>query len=779
MVIRQDLPPSIVAFLEKRVNLKAALNVYGNVPVPGSEPFPDFEPYTRSVTTDDGGHWNAFVYGRRASQRTLSKASINGISVGADMAVADSTVRQLENGERPSAAGREVVEVCPVSGNATPVERTATGQLPPITEESPAFESAERTVYVCSAGHISQVVEKLNEEEYREHWESLGVDLNAGAGTGSGTSPVGTIPGSWTTGHRKFLYIRATFPDHRVDPQSEAECHDSLRQMADFITKSSYGRCYFSYAVAPLIVLPYPESWYIQYQADGSGADTLIQNQARTIAKEMGFDYLAYDLDAVRWSGTVGSYGGSASVGARGMRLKTSSVTTFCHELGHNLGVWHANMWRTTPPSFIGPGNNLEYGNLFDLMGSSSISGQYTAHFKNILNWLPNETHWAVNRNGLYRIHQFDYPVANPAYRYALRIQKDAERVYWAEFRQLFTSNPGLMSGLMITWDGWGQGNIGGSGGSPPDGSNKGAQLLDMTPGSFGNGITDTRNDSALWIGRTYSDPDANIHITPVAKNTNTSPPSMDVYVSVGAVPTNNAPTLSISATSTNPTVGAAITLTATASDPDGDALAYAWVFGDGTYSTNNGAVQTKSWSSAGHYQVLCTASDMQGKRTTRSRLITVGSPTTFTVAGNITAPDGSTPLEGVYVANYAPSSTTSHPNSSTFKSTWTDSDGNYILTGLAAGSYTISPTLYPNVFAAAGFANPVSVGPGMTNVNFTSTLLPTITLNVIDPIANEGISPGTGTVRIERTGSTSSALKVQIFNASTGTATRNTDYTL
>jgi hypothetical protein len=778
MVIRQDLPPAIVALLENRVNLKAALEVYGNVPLPGAENSPDFEPYTRSVITDDGGYWNAFVYGGRASQRTLSKTSINGISVGTDMAVADSTVRQLENGERPNAGVRDVVEVCPVSGKATPVERTGAGQLPSVTEDSPAIETSERIIYVCSGGHISQVVETLNEEEYRAHWESLGVTLNAGAGTGAGTSPVGTIPGGWTTGHRKFLYIRATFPDHRVDPQSEAECHDSLRQMADYVTQTSYGRCYFSYAVAPLVVLPYPESWYVQYQADGSSADTLIQNQARTIAKAMGYDYLAYDLDAVRWSGTVGSYGGSASVGGRGMRLKTSSAGTFIHELGHNLGVWHANFWRTTPPSFIGPGNNLEYGNTFDVMGSSGSSGQFTAHFKNILSWLPNETHWNVTSSGLYRLHQFDYAVADPAFRYALRIQKDAEREYWAEFRQRFTSNPALMSGLMITWDGWGQGNIGGSGGSPPDGSNKGAQLLDMTPGSFGNGITDTRNDSALLIGRTYSDPDANIHLTPIIKNTNSTPPSMDVYVSIGAVPTNNAPTLSISANNTNPATGVTITFTATAADLDGDPLAYAWVFGDGVYSTNNSAVQTKSWSSAGHYQVLCTASDMKGKRTTRSLLITVGSPTTFTVRGNITGPD-SEPLEGVYVANYAPSSSTSHGNSATFKGTWTDSDGNYILTGLAAGSYTISPTFYPNVFTASGFANPLTVGPSATNVNFTSTRLPTITLNVLDALANEGASPGTGTIRIERAGSTNSVLAVQIFNANTGTATRNTDYSL
>jgi hypothetical protein len=56
---------------------------------------------------------------------------------------------------------------------------------------------------------------------------------------------------------------------------------------------------------------------------------------------------------------------------------------------------------------------------------------------------------------------------------------------------------------------------------------------------------------------------------------------------------------------------------------------------------------------------------------------------------------------------------------------------------------------------------------------------LPAITLNVTDPMANEGPSSGTGTIRIERTGSAASALAVQIFNSNTGTATRNTDYTL
>ncbi|OYV06296.1 MAG: hypothetical protein CFE26_07060, partial [Verrucomicrobiales bacterium VVV1] len=777
MAIRQDLPQSIVELLEERVRMRAALTVNGNAPLPGQENDPDFKPYTRVVSNDAGEHWNAFVYGKRGSQRSLASSSINGIAVGYDMAVADSPVRQLEIGERPVSDGREVVESCPVSKEETAVARTESGTLPPVTGETPAFETPERVIYVCSGGHIEQVAEEYSSEEERAHWESRGVTLNAGAGSGAPTAPTGSIPGSSTTGLRSMLYIRVTFPDHQIDPQSEAECHDALRQMADWVSQTSYGRCYFTYAVTPLIVLPYPESWYVQYQADGASADSILRGHAITLARAAGYDNLAYNNEVIRWNGSVGSYGGSAGVGGRNINLKTNSVGTLLHELGHNLGLWHANYWQTSPPSSIGPGSNGEYGNTFDLLGNSGSMGQFTASFKNAISWLPTETHWTVNSPGVYRIHQFDSTIQDPSRRYALRIRKDTERDYWAEFRQLHTTNTGFMNGLMLTWDRWGQGGIGGSGGNPGNGSNGGAHLLDMTPGSFGNGITDTRNDAALWIGRTFSDTDTNIHITPIAKVA-TSPPSMDVYVHTGDAPGNLAPTLSISASSTSVAANANVTFTATASDPNGDPLAYAWVFNDGTYSTNNSASQTKSWSAAGHYQVLCTASDMKGKRTTRSILVTVGSPTTFTVSGNITGSD-SLPLEGVYVASHVPSNGTSHTNSATFRGTWTDSDGNYTLTGLASGSFTISPNLYPNVFTPSGFSNPLTVGPSTTGKDFTSASLPTITLNLTDPTANEGSSPGTGTVRLERTGSTASALSVQIFNTNTGTATRNTDYSL
>ncbi|HEY2573567.1 MAG TPA: hypothetical protein VGH65_05835, partial [Verrucomicrobiaceae bacterium] len=468
MVARQDLPPLIVSRLEERVNVQGAFKVIGAVPDGVQNTEKQAAPISRRVTAQDGREWRAYTYGTRAQMGTRLAASLNGVAVGGDFAVSDSPLRILEVGERPLPRGREVIKECPVSGITSPVTSGPQGNLPPISSNTPAYETSQRIVYVCSGGHICAVQQQLSEEETAQHWTSLGVQLNSGAGSGPVVSPF-SVPTTWTTGQRKLLYIRATFPDTRADPQSEAECHDSLRQMCDYMVQASYGRCYFTYTVAPLVVLPYPEAWYLQYDDDTGLGDDLIQSHARTVAKTMGYDTDQYDFDVVRWDGVIGSYGGQAYVGSKGVWLKTNAVGTLCHELGHNLGVWHSNFWETTPPSVIGPGQNLEYGNLFDVMGNSASVGHYTAFFKNVIGWLPSDTYWEIHSSGTYRIHQYDYGTANPNQRFALRIPRDAERTYWCEFRQR-SNNTALLNGLMVTWDSWGLYGIGGFGGSPTTG---------------------------------------------------------------------------------------------------------------------------------------------------------------------------------------------------------------------------------------------------------------------------------------------------------------------
>lgn len=211
MVVRQRLPKEIVELLEDRVRVRGNYEVFGNTPLPGQED--STEPYTRTVVTKDGKRWNAHVYGKRQWQRSTMNASLNGVAVGREMAVSDSPLRVLEVGEVPQGDGREIVESCPVSGIETPVEKAPDGSQAAVSEETPAFETPERVIYVCSGGHISQLAEQYMSDEEKAHWEQLGTDLYAGTGSGPAHGPIsGTIPGGLDDGEPHLPVHPHLFP---------------------------------------------------------------------------------------------------------------------------------------------------------------------------------------------------------------------------------------------------------------------------------------------------------------------------------------------------------------------------------------------------------------------------------------------------------------------------------------------------------------------------------------------------------------------------------------
>jgi hypothetical protein len=726
MTVRQDLPEEVVALLEERVNERAFFGVLGVV---GGQ-----QPIRRHVKTESK-NYEAYVFGRREGQATTERAFVNGIAVDKRIAVDERPIRVLESGERVP-ANKRVVEKCLVSGKETKITRTAEQEAVPIDETTPAIEVGGTVHYLCSGGHIAAAEEGFIAQE---------------GSTGGATKPTGNVPTTSNTGIRTHLYMRVTFPDQMQDPQNEANCYDMMRQVDDFMRENSFGKCYFVTTVTPLLVLPRTEAWY---KVDDN--DLAVLNDARAAAKAAGYDPSAYDFDTVRYSGGPGSFGGQAYVGGKGCWMKSSSAGVAAHEYGHNLGLWHANYWNTSPASVIGPGTNSEYGNSFDTMGAASAgNNHFGAYNKSVINWMTPEIVATVRESGTYRIYQHDQAIADPAKRYGLRVAKDNDRDYWAEFRQKFTTNNWLMNGLQLTWDRWGAG-----GDSSANGSNSGPQLLDVTPGS-----PDGKNDSSLIIGRTFSDHEAGVHITPIGKG-GTTPQSMDVIVNLGSFPGNSAPTLSIAPSATAVAASTTVSFNATAEDVDGDVLAYAWDFGDKTFSTTNSASVTKSWSAAGQYLVRCTASDMKGGITTRQVVIAVGTVSTFSISGTVVNPTGQ-PMEGVLVSN--------GQTGTAFRGTYTDSSGNYVVTNLAAGSHSISAQQFGFNFTP-GFSNPVAVGPSQSARNFSSTATPTLSIVAFDASAREGTDPGR--FRITRTGSTASAKVIRVVNPS-GTATRGTDYTL
>jgi len=743
MVVRQQLPRKIVVLLEERISGTGGLEVLAVSP--DSNPS---EPIYRHIATLGGREWRAYVYGRRAGQMSLERTMMNGVGIDAVMAVDESPVRPLEIGEVPDPS-KETVETCPVSGLSTAVEREPGVAPPPIDSETPAIEAGSQIIYLCDGGHIRQFIEET---------------LAAEGSTGGPTSATSALPVTRrnSTGVRRFIYMRVIFPDRFDESQSEKDAWVACRQLDEYYRESSYGKLSFQGAVTPVILLPRTEASYMDAYTT-SGSNSPIMNDAKQAAREMGYPPENYHHFVVIYAGGPGTFGGLGSVNGTNTWLRSTSIGTFRHEIGHNIGLWHSNFWNTGGESVIGPGHNSEYGHTNDVMGSSGSGGHFNAGQKKILEWITPETYHAVNAGGLYRIHQFDQANQDPDLRYAIEVSKDPEREYWIEFRQKLNTVPWFESGASINWSSWGDND----GNSTIFGSNNGTQLLDMTPGT-----ADDRNDSPLVIGRTFSDYEADVHITPVGKG-GTTPESLDVQINIGTAAGNSPPTLAIVPSATSIAAGGSVTFTATSTDPDGDApLAYHWNFGDKqpshngpTFSTDNSAVQTKTFASAGWYAVQCTVSDMKGGAIRDTVLIQVGTPTTYYISGTVSDALAS-PLYDVRVHNGL--STTSYRGAST------DSDGEYIITNLAAGNHTLSVSAPGYTFVPSGFSNPVSVGPNQTGRNFTATETSRVSLELVDDTATEG--GDTAAFRLVRTGSTAADETVYVnFSGTAGTG----DYTL
>ena len=647
MSVRQQLPKEVVDLLEDRVSGRGEFAVIAALPEPGATNH--VAPVDRFAHLNDKTY-HAYVYGRRMAQTSRANIPLQGVAIDDQLALHESPVRALEPGETadPSLAVANPDEICGVS------------KLP--SNRAAAVQVGNEIVYLCTGSHIAAFSGQL----------------------AAADNPPTVLAGSgWTIGTKTMLFMRLNFTDDLAESISDTAATNLMNSVSNWFAETSYSNTAINATITPLLTMPNTKAWY-----QSNDNYFALLSDARAVAKTNGFDTANFNLDCAHFKSVFSGWSGRGYVGSKGTWLQSgTSVGVACHEFGHNYGLWHANYWDAPGDTIIGPGSNVEYGNPFDTMGSASAGDyQFNAYEKNVLQWLSDTNVATITNSGLYRVYAFDAPALSNNFSHALKIKKDS-RFYWVEVRKKFPGNKWIQNGVLLNWSAWAS-------------SAGGSHLLDTTPGSI-----DGKNDAAVIAGRTFSDPFAGIHITSIRRNTNTAPASMDVVVNLGTFPDNHPPTVSINAGSTAVGVNAAVNFTATASDPDGDDLAYAWDFGDQNFGTN-GPAASKSWGASGDYLVRCTVSDMKGGTATASALVTVGSPGTYRIAGNITAPGQ--PLEGVRISVSAS------------KVAYTDSLGNYVLTGLGSGANTVVATKAGYSFSASGFSNPVTVGPNTSGVNFT-----------------------------------------------------------
>lgn len=629
---RRGLPPAIQREFEELVSGAGELAVFGATPLPGQTN--GFRPIIREATID-GWKYEAFVYGRRVNQPTRENISLHGIALDGVMAVSDSPVRVLEKGEPPSAGKVFAPAECPISGKST----------------AAVWAESGNTVYqFCTAEHASDLAERL--------WEAE-----------QSTTAV-------TIGAFSALILVVDFPDVPGGNTTVSNALDVMRQVDAFYRSNSFQKFSIDHADAtPVMRMTQPGSYY---SPSGHG---LLMAEALSAARGLGYSPANYRFLIVSLPNIGFPWGGLGYIGASGAFVQGPSfrLSTTQHELGHNLGLWHAGGWLASDESVIGPGGRVEYGNEFDIMGSGP--SHFNAVFKRIVGWLEDGNVTTAWSDGIHRIHAIDSGgEVIPGAAYALRIPagpplQGLPSDYWIDFRREFSMH-GVSSGALVHW-------------ATNSSGVENNHLLDMNPAGV-NGF----RDAALVVGRTFVDGFREICITPIAKGdtwleiavkfrpSNTSVPSVTLVASANAV-----------------IPGEVVQFTATATDADGDSLTYYWDFDDGTVAdaSLNQPSATKSWATAREYLVRCVVSDMKGGEASASALVRVGSPNTYHVGGRVSS------LNDVRVHNGL-----SGPD---YRGTFTDSEGRFVLTGLPAGNYAIGASKPGQTFKPL-FVNPVSVGP-------------------------------------------------------------------
>lgn len=689
-LVQQDPEQAVELALDRRrrkdlpaevlVHLEEDVSASGRLEVIISRPVDDSHaPVITRRAIIAGKTYDVATWGPGLGAPSAARRSLHGVAVDGVLALAPGRLRVLKPGEQTVSGKPLDDQRCPVSG-----KQAGFNQEPADHQDDVWVESGDAVHVLCQGGHLTQFENELAAAE--------------------GGSIV--LPSAWTTGTKSVLYIIARCTDEAGFPQTVANAESAMAAVQSYFQAASWNQTSLNATVVE-VDLPFSKSEYAT-----KGATALLID-ARAAAKIAGFDTAGYNLDIVRHSSIFSGWAGQAYVGTKGNWLQSSAVGVAIHELGHNYGLWHANFWDTGEASVIGSGSNSEYGDPFSEMGGD---GQFSAYEKWRLDWIAGGNIQAITTSGTYRVHASDSATAPTAgTMFALKVTKDSQRDYWLSHRREFTGNKWNLNGVQLHWDPWFISGVGTS--------NSGAQLLDTTPGT-----ANAKTDAALVCGRTFSDLAAGIHLTPMSVNSTTVPPSVDVVVNLGAFTGNRRPTVSLSASATTVATNANVTFTATTSDPDGDPLAIHWDFADGNFAFNTTST-TASWSTAKDYGVRVIVSDMKGGTASATVTVTVGAVSTFRIAGVVQDTLGAG-VEGVRVHT-----------GSTARSVWTNSDGSYLMTNLAAGSHALEATAAFGTYTPT-FTNPVTVGPSATGKHFTGgNAAPTVaTAAAVSP------SPVTGT---------------------------------
>jgi hypothetical protein len=334
------------------------------------------------------------------------------------------------------------------------------------------------------------------------------------------------LTSTWTEGTKTLLFIRLDFSDDPGVPTGtfgamtdQAVLSYMNNQVSPFYVANSYNKTSIQTTVTPVVRMPHPKTYYSQ-----NNRWEQVLTDGRDAARAAGYETNNFTFDLVGFndgiSGVCLAAGNTACtmINSRGIFLPASTFTAsvIAHELGHNYGLDHANLWLTTDGSPTGAGTLQEYGDAYDVMGSGEVpTKHFNGSYKRLLGWLTDSNVRTVTSDGTYQI--FSQDNSGEGGIRALKIKKDATKDYWITHREA-TTNPAFINGAQFHW----RFNTGTSR----------SLMLDMHDPRDGNG------NSPLGLGESFLDSPEGIRYTVL--NNGSLPEKLSVKVEYNAGCTYN-----------------------------------------------------------------------------------------------------------------------------------------------------------------------------------------------------------------------------------------------
>ncbi len=589
--LRDELPVELQALLERRIDARGDIDVQIACGVQGTR-------LDRAVVVGTE-RFVAATFGRRERQATKLGVPVHGVVIDGVMALSDAPYRLLDDSEK-SARGI-------------------------------GFE----TIAVSVGGDVRTMSDPVQLEAAARQWVDAEaqpgphVMREAAASSGTASEAPGTAavisPPSWINGEKRILWVKVDFADSPGAVATDAEIAVTNAAVSEFYRANSQGKTSIAFTTLPAVLrLPRDKTYYNGIAT----SDDEIAESAKTLAKQYDaanggagtYDPDRYDRWIVLFSKiTIHTFAGRAQLGGPRIKMHGTIVPgTVAHEIGHTQSLDHSHHWLPSGASAIGAGAHVEYGDIFDAMGTgSSANNHFNAPQKAKLGYLDTAAVRTVTESGIYRVARHDHRDA-AGVRGLKIVPGDLNYEYWVEHRRFGPDSfsgaqlDRLRGGVLLHW---------GIGRAPRFTTGAGTYLVDATPGSAGGS-----SDSALRNGETFFDPDAGVTIKTLPTGGESPTEFIDVQVTFGAADGNRNPTLQAEVPAGPLRPRSNLIFNASGSDPDGDPVYFRWDFGDDTVQPNLGNI-TRRFAKGGTYSLRVSAHDGKGGIASRTLALTIPDP--------------------------------------------------------------------------------------------------------------------------------------------------------